>query len=63
MSSRNRPVFLTAEAQDDFEALRLYTRQEWGEEQEAIYKGAILQALTTLGENDIGLTQLGRRWR
>lgn len=51
MSSRNRPVFLTAEAQDDFEALRLYTRQEWGEEQEAIYKRAILQALTTLGEN------------
>jgi len=51
MSSHSRAVFLTPEAQDDFEAIRLYTRQEWGDQQEAIYKAAILQALTTLGEN------------
>lgn len=59
MSSRNRPVFLTAEAQDDFEALRLYTRQEWGDEQEAAYKTAILQSLIVLGEN----AALGRQRR
>ena len=51
MSSPSRVVLLTPEAQDDFEAIRLYTRQEWGEQQEAIYQAAILQALATLGEN------------
>lgn len=51
MSSHSLPVLFTAEAQDDFEALRLYSRQEWGEEQEAIYTAALLQALGTIGEN------------
>jgi len=51
MSSHSLPVLLTVEAQDDFEALRLYSQQEWGEEQEAIYSAAILQALGIIGEN------------
>jgi len=51
MSSPNRVVLLTPDAQDDLEAIRLYTRQEWGEQQEAIYQAALLQAFATLGEN------------
>jgi len=51
MSAHSLPVLLTAEAQDDFEALRLYGRQEWGAEQEARYTAALLGALGIIGEN------------
>ncbi len=51
MSSHSHAVLLTPEAQDDFEAIRLYTRREWGDQQEIIYRDTILQALITLGEN------------
>jgi plasmid stabilization system protein ParE len=57
MSSHSLPVLLTTEAQDDFEDIRLYTRQKWGERQEAIYGAALLQALTSIGDNP----GLGRR--
>lgn len=51
MSSRNRTLLLTAEAQDDFEDIRLYTRQEWGERQEGQYAEALLQAMSTIRDN------------
>jgi len=51
MSSHSLPVLFTTEAQDDLEALRLYSRQEWGGEQEAIYTAALLRALGIIGEN------------
>ncbi len=51
MSSHSLAIILSPEAQEDFEDIRVYTQREWGDQQETVYKAALLQALVTLSEN------------
>jgi toxin ParE1/3/4 len=50
MSSRSLPVDLSRRAQRDLRVILARTREEWGDEQEAIYAEALRRALLTLGD-------------
>ena len=52
MFSRNKyTLSLTAEAEDDFIDILVYTAQQWGQEKQKEYDASICQALEVLKNN------------
>jgi toxin ParE1/3/4 len=50
MSSRSRTVIFSPDARDDFTAILLYTRQQWGEAQRDLYQASLERAIAALAD-------------
>ncbi len=50
MSSPRRTVILSPDAQADFTDIRLYTLQQWGENQRDRYEAALQRAIAALAD-------------
>jgi plasmid stabilization system protein ParE len=51
MSARSLPVTLAPRARRDLDNILLYTLQQWGVEQEAVYAEMLRRALLAIGDN------------